>query len=216
MGQRQGRRPTRRRDRPGAGTAQISKIVQPVNRLPAYNLLDEEGVQLIHEKSLEILRDIGIAFLDDEAQAILKAHGVKVQDDIAYFDPDLIMSYVKKAPGQFTQLARNPERNVIVGGQHQIFAPVYGPPFVIDSDRGRREATLKDFDNFVKLAYLSPYIHHSGGTIVEPTDEHTDTRHLDMVFSHIRHSDKPFMGSVTSGQKCGRQRRYGRTPFWRR
>ncbi|MCB8962163.1 MAG: trimethylamine methyltransferase family protein [Ardenticatenales bacterium] len=202
MGQRQDRRPARRRDRQGAGTAQVSKIVQPVNRLPIYDLLDEEGVQLIHQKSLEILRDIGIAFLDDEAQSILKTHGVKVQDNIAYFDPDLILSYVRKAPAQFTQLARNPERNVIVGGHHQIFAPVYGPPFVVDSDQGRREATLKDFDNFVKLAYLSPYMHHSGGTIVEPTDEHTDTRHLDMVFSHIRHSDKPFMGSVTSGQNA--------------
>jgi trimethylamine--corrinoid protein Co-methyltransferase len=78
------------------------------------------------------------------------------------------------------------------------FAPVYGPPFIHSLDRGRREATMTDFDNFVKLAYLSPYIHHSGGTIVEPSDKPTHTRHLDMVYSHIKYSDKPFMGSVTS------------------
>ncbi|MBX3056423.1 MAG: trimethylamine methyltransferase family protein [Anaerolineae bacterium] len=79
-----------------------------------------------------------------------------------------------------------------------ILPPVYGPPFVHDLDRGRREATLTDFQNFVKLSYLSPYLHHSGGTIVEPTDEPTHTRHLDMVYSHLKYSDKPFMGSVTS------------------
>jgi trimethylamine--corrinoid protein Co-methyltransferase len=108
------------------------------------------------------------------------------------------MQYVAMAPRQFTQLARNPTNNVIIGGNHICFAPVYGPPFVYSVDRGRREATLADFINFVKLAYLSPYIHHSGGTIVEPTDEPTHTRHLDMVYSHIKYSDKPFMGSVTS------------------
>jgi trimethylamine--corrinoid protein Co-methyltransferase len=69
-------------------------------------------------------------------------------------------------------------------------------------DRGRREATLEDFQNFIKLAYLSPYIHHSGGTVVEPTDSPDQTRHLDMLFSHIKYSDKAFMGSVMSGRNA--------------
>ncbi len=106
------------------------------------------------------------------------------------------------APRQFTQLARNPQQSVLVGGDQVIFAPVYGPPFVQDIDGGRREATLADLQDFVKLAYLSPYIHHSGGTIVEPTDEPVSTRHLDMLFSHIKWSDKAFMGSVTSADNA--------------
>ena len=89
-----------------------------------------------------------------------------------------------------------------MGGEYVCFAPVYGPPFVFDLDRGRRNATLVDFQNFIKLAYMSPYMHHSGGTIVEPTDEHVDTRHLDMIFSHIKFGDKAFMGSVTSGENA--------------
>ena len=110
----------------------------------------------------------------------------------------MIGEYVAKAPRTFTQLARNTERNVVIGGEHLTFAPVYGPPFVYDRDKGRREAKLLDFQNFVKLTYLSPYLHHSGGTIVEPTDLPVHTRHLDMVYSHAHYSDKPFMGSVTS------------------
>ncbi len=180
----------------------VAKISQPVNNLPVYELVNEEGLEKIHSASLEILSDIGIDFYDDEAQAILKQHNVRLEGDTAFFDREMIAEYIAKAPGQFTQLARNPENNLTIGGNHVCFAPVYGPPFVVDAERGRRNATLEDFRNFVKLTYQTPYLHHSGGTIVEPTDEPTHTRHLDMVYSHIKYSDKPFMGSVTSAENA--------------
>jgi trimethylamine--corrinoid protein Co-methyltransferase len=193
------RRTGRRRAREGDSAApEIARITQPVHRLPVYELADEEGLERIHQASLEILSDVGIDFYDEETRAVLRQHGVKLEGDTAHFDREMIAEYVALAPGQFTQLARNSENNVVIGGEYMCFAPVYGPPFVVDEDRGRREARLEDFQNFIKLAYLSPYIHHSGGTIVEPTDEHVDTRHLEMVYSHIRYSDKAFMGSVTS------------------
>src|SRR5581483_672872 len=165
-------------------------------------LLSAEGVARIHQASMRILRELGIDFYDAEAREILKSHGADVRGDTVFFDEELILKYAGMAPRQFTQLARNPQNNVVIGGNQVTFAPVYGCPFVIDLDRGRREATLADFESFVKLAHLSPYIHHSGGTIVEPTDEPVFTRHLDMVFSHIKYNDKAFMGSVTSGQNA--------------
>jgi trimethylamine--corrinoid protein Co-methyltransferase len=168
-----------------------------------YNLVDEETLELIHQTSLKILSEIGIAFYDDESLAILKEHGADVDDDsIVRFDPELIEEYIAKAPGQFTQLARNPDNNVVMGGEYVCFSPVYGPPFVVDMDRGRRESTLADFQNFVRLAQMSPYMHHSGGTIVEATDEPVDTRHLDMIYSHVKYGDKAFMGSVTSAENA--------------
>jgi trimethylamine--corrinoid protein Co-methyltransferase len=175
-------------------------MIQPLHRLPVYNILEEEGIERIHQVSLQILSEIGIAFLDEESLGILQAHGVTVRDQIAYFDPAQVDAYLAKAPAQFTQLARNPDNNVVIGGNHVCFAPVYGPPYVMDLARGRRESTLADFNDFVRLAYLSPYIHHSGGTVVEPTDRPVASRHLDMVFSHIKYSDKAFMGSVTAAE----------------
>jgi trimethylamine--corrinoid protein Co-methyltransferase len=83
-----------------------------------------------------------------------------------------------------------------------VFAPNYGSPFVRDLDNGRRYGTIEDFRNFVKLAYLSPHLHHSGGTVCEPVDVPVNKRHLDMVYSHIRYSDKPFMGSVTAPERA--------------
>jgi len=170
--------------------------------LPIYELVSEEGIELLHQSSMQVLAEVGIDFYDEEAKAILRAHGAEVRGDTAYFDPALIAEYVAQAPSRFTQLARNPDNNVIIGGEHICFAPVYGPPFVLDLDRGRREARLEDFRNFIKLAYMTPYLHHSGGTVVEPTDEPVETRHLDMIFSHIKYSDKPFMGSVMSAQNA--------------
>lgn len=189
----------RRERRARQSTAAAAPTMTPITYdLPVYELLNADGVERIHQASMRILSEFGIDFYDEEVRTILQAHGADVRGDTVYFDPALIESYVGKAPRTFTQLARNRERSVLIGGNQIVFAPVYGPPFVLDLDGGRREATLLDFQNFVKLAYLSPYIHHSGGTIVEPTDEPVSTRHLDMIFSHIKYSDKAFMGSVTA------------------
>jgi trimethylamine--corrinoid protein Co-methyltransferase len=170
--------------------------------LPTYELLNEEGIECLHQASMRILTEFGIDFYDEDARSILKAHGADVQGDRVRFDPALVQEFVAKAPRQFTQLARNPQNNVVIGGNSMVFAPVYGPPYVLDLERKRREATLEDFKNFVKLAYMSPYIHHSGGTVVEPTDEPVSVRHLDMIFCHIKYSDKAFMGSVTSAENA--------------
>jgi len=91
---------------------------------------------------------------------------------------------------------------VETGGRHPVLAPNYGSPFVRDLDKGRRYGTIEDFRNFVKLAYMSPHLHHSGGTVCEPVDVPVNKRHLDMVYSHIRYSDKPFMGSVTAPERA--------------
>ena len=106
------------------------------------------------------------------------------------------------APQTYVQHARNPAHDVQIGGDATVFAPNYGSPFVHDLDRGRRYATLEDFENFVKLAYVSPHLHHSGGTVCEPVDVPVSKRHLDMVYAHLRYSDKPFMGSVTAGSRA--------------
>ena len=105
------------------------------------------------------------------------------------------------------QRARNPERDVTIGGKGLVLAPVYGPPFVRDMESGRRYATIEDFRNFVKLAYSSKWLHHSGGTVCEPTDVAVNKRHLDMLLAHMTLSDKPFMGV---GDRAGAGGGFGR------
>jgi trimethylamine--corrinoid protein Co-methyltransferase len=118
------------------------------------------------------------------------------------FEPGLLREILKTAPATFTQHARNPARNVEIGGKSVVFSPAYGSPFVMDLDKGRRYGTIEDFRNFVKLAQSSPWLHHSGGTICEPVDVPVNKRHLDMVYSHIKYSDRGFMGSVTAESRA--------------
>jgi trimethylamine--corrinoid protein Co-methyltransferase len=121
-----------------------------------------------------------------------------VQGERVRFPRGMCRSLIQKtAPREYTQHARNPARSVVMGGKNTVFAPNYGSPFVRDLDGGRRYGTIEDFRNFVKLTYASPYLHHSGGTVCEPVDLPVNKRHFDMVYAHMRWSDKPFMGSVT-------------------
>jgi len=190
----------RRALRQDAGVVRLRHITR---RIPTYDPLDEDGLALIEENAETILQEIGIEFRDDpEALAIWKDAGADVDGERVRFPRGLCRKLVATAPAEFTQHARNPERNVQIGGNNMVFAPVYGPPFVRDLEGGRRYATLEDFRNFVKLAYMTPAMHHSGGTVCEPVDVPVNKRHLDMVYSHLRYSDKPFMGSVTAPERA--------------
>ncbi len=166
-------------------------------------MLDEEGLALIEANADTVLEETGIIFRDDpEALALWKDAGADVKGERVHFPKGLPRSLLKTAPSTYTQHARNPERSVQIGGNATVFAPVYGPPFVRDLDGVRRYATIEDFRNFVKLAYMAPSIHHSGGTVCEPVDVPVNKRHLDMIYSHIKYSDKPFMGSVTAPERA--------------
>src|SRR5207244_12176852 len=85
-----------------------------------------------------------------------------------------------------------------IGGGRVALASVYGPPFVREGDT-RRDATMQDFERFAMLSQSFEELDSAGGTIVEPNDRPLDSRHLDMVFALQTLTDKPYMGSVTSG-----------------
>ncbi len=204
-------RTTRRRTGGGRSArvkARQEKTVEAIpyitRKIAPLEVLDEEGLKIIENNADLILEEIGIEFRGDpEALEIFKQAGCSIDGERVRFPRGLCRKIINEnAPTQFTQHARNPERNVEIGGKHTVFVPGYGAPFVRDMDGGRRYATLEDFDNFVKMAYSSPYMHHSGGTICEPVDVPVSSRHLDMLYSHMRHSDKAFMGSVTAPSRA--------------
>jgi trimethylamine--corrinoid protein Co-methyltransferase len=168
------------------------------NTLPRYEILDEAALQELERGWRRIVSDLGIEFLYDEALEYFKGAGQDVDGQLVKFDPDWILEQVGKAPAQFTLQARNPERSVTIGGNNMVFSAVYGCPFVREGLQ-RRDATYDDFQNLVKLAQSFPQLDSPGGTICEPNDRPLDSRHLDMVFALMTLSDKPFMGSVTSG-----------------
>lgn len=182
----------------------VDRVTYLTRTMKPYEIVSDEGLAIIEENAETILAEIGVEIRDyPSALPIFAAAGAEVSGTRVRFPRGLCRSIVQtSAPRLYTQSARNPMNDVVIGGDHTVFAPNYGSPFVHDLDRGRRYATLTDFQNFVKLAYMSPYLHHSGGTVCEPVDVPVSKRHLDMVYAHLRFSDKPFMGSVTAGERA--------------
>ena len=171
--------------------------------IPNFEILNEEALQIIEHNAEVVLEEIGVNFVENPAALDLwRAAGADVRGERVHIPRGLARKLCSTAPRTFTQHARNPERNVEIGGRNLVLAPVYGPPFVRDMEGGRRYATMADFENFVKLGYMSKWLHHSGGTVCEPTDIPVNKRHLDMLRAHMVLSDKPFMGSVTEPSRA--------------
>lgn len=201
----------RGRARAGGGAARraarsgvhLTSLPYVHRKLEPVDILSSEAIELIEHNADILMEEIGVEYRGDaEALAMWKDAGADVKGERVHFPKGLCRELMKTAPSQFTQHARNPDRNVEIGGKHTVFAPVYGPPFVRDLEGKRRYATIEDFKTFVKLAYMAPAMHHSGGTVCEPVDIAVNKRHLDMVYTHIRYSDKPFMGSVTAPERA--------------
>ncbi|MEM9776387.1 MAG: trimethylamine methyltransferase family protein [Chloroflexota bacterium] len=193
----------RKRNRSSSRTLRHSKkpieFLQPIlNNVPFMDLLNEEGVEKVHRASMKLLKDFGVLIIDfPEAVEVFRQNGAKIVDgNKVKIDEETLMHFVNMAPSSWTQLARNPAKDLPLGGRNTVFAPIYGPPFAADLDRGRRESTIDDFNNFAKLAYMAPEMHIGGGVLVEPNDLPLHTRHLDMLHSLSTLSDKSFMGSV--------------------
>jgi trimethylamine--corrinoid protein Co-methyltransferase len=199
------RRPSGRDAKRAARTARASSFVPYITRkIPYYEVVDADGLALLEHNADTVLAEIGIDFREDpEVLDLFRIAGADVQGERVRFPRGMCREIVQRsAPRQFIQHARNPARSVLIGGNNTVFAPAYGSPFVRNLDEGRRYARIEDFRNFVKLAYMANSLHHSGGTICEPVDLPVNKRHLDMVYSHIKYSDKPYMGSVTAPERA--------------
>ncbi|MDU8926879.1 trimethylamine methyltransferase family protein [Alisedimentitalea sp. MJ-SS2] len=202
---------TRRRSRSGGGAARRAArntvsfdTARYITRnIPNLEVMNEEALEIIEANADTILEEVGVNFLDNPgALERWRQAGADVRGERVHIPRGLARELCKTAPSTFTQHARNPDRNVEIGGKNLVLAPVYGPPFVRDLAGGRRYATMEDFRNFVKLGYMSKWLHHSGGTVCEPTDVAVNKRHLDMLHAHMTFSDKPFMGSVTDPSRA--------------
>jgi trimethylamine--corrinoid protein Co-methyltransferase len=146
------------------------------------------------------LESVGIDFLYEPAVKLLSKAGCKVDGKRVFFPPKLVDEQLTKAPSQFTLYARNPAKNVTIGGDNVVYAPCYGAPVAHNLDEGRRDSTLTDYINFVKLTHASLNQDMTGGLMVEPNDIPLERRGAEMLYAAIRYSDKPFMGGALGAE----------------
>lgn len=191
------RRTRQSRSGSSSGPAYVTRAI------PYYAMLDEEALVRIESQAFRLLGRTGVEFRDDaQALARWRTAGAEVDGTRVRLAPELVRSLLATAPEEFTQVARNPSRSVRIGGAHQVFAPVYGSPFVRDLEGGRRYGTLADFERLVRLTHQLAPLHHSGFVTCEPCDVPVSKRHLDMLMAHMTLTDKPHLGAITEKSRA--------------
>ncbi|HHT63030.1 MAG TPA: trimethylamine methyltransferase family protein [Clostridia bacterium] len=167
-----------------------------------WKALSQKEVESIHEATLAILEKTGVMVGYAPALEAFKKAGARVEGDRVYLSRQLVEEKLKEAPKEFTLYARNPEKNITIGGDNYITAPGYGAPFVTDWKNKKRVACYADYENFAKLAGASKYLSMTGGVLVEPVDIPEEIRHAKMHYACIKYSDKCFMGSSCGAKKA--------------
>src|SRR3954447_22058633 len=168
------------------------------NKMPRYEILSEDAMAQLDKGWRKLMTEIGVEFLDERALTLFRQAGQRVEDNTVFLDPDFVLEQVAKAPREFDVQARNPEHSIHIGGDSMAFGAVYRPPFVREGDV-RRDATMNDFERFMKLAQAFPVLDSAGGVVCEPNDTPLDSRHLDMTYALQTLTDKIYMGNVVSG-----------------
>jgi trimethylamine--corrinoid protein Co-methyltransferase len=173
---------------------------------PLLERLDEQGVRAIHEASMHIITRLGIQLDHERARAVFRASGATVHDDNVVTVPrDVIENSVAAAPSEFVLHARNPEKNVTVGGNGDpVRAPGFGPPHVHTAEGGRRRARLSDYEALTKLAHAEDAINCTGYSVCEPANVDQREKHFAMLRRSLTLSDQPVMASAR-GENCARQ-----------
>lgn len=154
--------------------------------------LDAEQVEAIHQASLDVIENIGILFLNDEACDILAKAGCDVDFSTKQvkMDRQWVTEQVAKTPSSFTITPRNPDHTIKIGDGYFAFGCVGSPPNVIDMEGGRRVGNHQDYQSLIKLSQSFNCIHAITGYPVEPVDIHASVRHLHCIYDMLTLSDK--------------------------
>ena len=171
--------------------------------IPFLEFMHEEGLVRIEEQADRLIEEVGIEFREDpKALENWKAAGADVRDTRVRLPGGMARELLRTAPSKFTQHARNPARSVEIGERSTVFAPIYGAPFVRCLEKGRRYGSIEDLEKLSRIVSMLPSLHHMGLVICEPCDVPVNKRHLDMVYTHIRNADKPFLGAITEKERA--------------
>jgi trimethylamine---corrinoid protein Co-methyltransferase len=168
-----------------------------VNRMPRFEPLSEEALATIDAGAERLASEIGVQFDHPQALELFREAGQTVDGSTVRFDPGFLRAQAALAPSEFRMRARNPERDLVIGGDHMVFSPAQGPPFVrVDGER--RDGTIADLESLLKLTQLSDVLDTPGRNILEPNDVPLDVRHLVRALAAIRLTDRVWSGEPSS------------------
>ena len=155
---------------------------------------------LIHDASMQILKETGVNFNDEETVDLFRAHGFRTDGKKVYFRENDILKAIQNTPSKFTVHARNPEKSAAVGEGAFVYLPTGGAPNVMMADGTMRPGTLSDFINCCKLVQTSEQLDIGGYLMVQPNDVPESVAHLHMMQNYLSLCDKPLFGASATSQ----------------
>jgi trimethylamine---corrinoid protein Co-methyltransferase len=165
-------------------------------------IFSDDQVESLHQMALGMLENQGMRVLSPRGRAAFAAAGARVDESsqMVHLDRGLVAQALATVPAEVDLIARNPQRSCRVGGQHVVFAPVAGPPGVLESQGGKHTGSMADFRDFVKLSQAFDVMHVLG-QMVEPQDIPMPVRHLETSHAQLTLGDKvPYFYCRGDGQ----------------
>jgi trimethylamine---corrinoid protein Co-methyltransferase len=210
--------------RPGGRARRIVSAIRQlpfqhlVNRYAPIEILSLDQVDTIIAAALGILERQGMRFLEAGSRQLLKAAGAECDEasQMVRFDRALVLEKLALAPAEFRLRARNPARDLTIGGKHVVFCSVGGPAFCTDLDRGRRPGTHAEVCDFLKLVQSLNIIHQESGGPFEAMDLPPETRHLDLYLAQLTLLDKNCQANGLGGGRTEASPTASRARRWRR
>ena len=83
-----------------------------------FRYFSKQDCEKIHDATLNVLENTGMVFNHGQALELFKKAGCRTDGKKVFLPGNLVEENIKKATSQFTLHARNPEKNVIIGGDH--------------------------------------------------------------------------------------------------
>src|SRR5205809_4756446 len=172
--------------------------------MPRFEPLSEEALVTIDAGAERLASEIGVQFDHPRALDLFRDAGQTVDGETVRFDPGFLRAQAALAPHRFSMRARNSARDLEIGGDHMVFCPVQGPPFVrIDGER--RDGTMADREQLLRLTQMTGALDTPGRNMLEPNDVPLGSRHLVRGLAAIRLTDRVWAGepsSQTAAQDC--------------
>ena len=145
--------------------------------------LDQQQLTLIHDAAIDILKNTGLVFHDEQAVAIFKENGFKVENKTVFFTEQTILKALEQAPSRFLLRARNPKYDIEIGGDGFVFMPTGGAPFVADKEGRHCPASMETFVTCCKLIQTSDVLAIASPLVVQPAELPEDKAHLDLLLA---------------------------------
>lgn len=159
--------------------------------------IEKNDYARIHEASLEILKDTGVEFANDQALALFKKHGARTEGQRVFISKNMVDEALSSLKRTYRFSSRNKAQEVNIGEDFCV-QPSGGAIYIQDRDRGRRYATLEDYGNLMKLAQSSNLINLVGAHPINPSDIPNQYKHLYMCYEILKNTDKPVLGWAMS------------------